>query len=128
RSSRTERCPVPEPRSSRGPSTGRQARTCSSNWPARRSMTASRIDFNITHFEQPCRCTRFVPHLKELLDEPQDLRPETPFQVAGMNRKGRDSTIKQLKQPPDSMPNVPEPAPATTVPGPGRQGNPSARP
>src|SRR3712207_2664847 len=91
-------------------------------------MTASRIDFNITRLEQPRQRARFVPTLEELLGEPEDLRPETPLQISGVNRQGRDSTIQGLKQPSDPMAEVPEPAPATTVPGPGRQGNVSARP
>src|SRR3712207_5991604 len=91
-------------------------------------MTASSIVFNISRLQQPRRCARFVPGLEELLGEPEDLRPETPLQISGVNRQGRDSTIQGLTQPPDPMAEVPEPAPATTVPGPGRQGNLSARP
>src|SRR5687767_13320011 len=123
RSSRAERCPVPEPRSSTGPSLGSHAPTCSMSWRERRSMTALNSEVSITRPEQARGCARCVPCFEERLDEPEDLRPETSRQVSGMNRQGRDSTTQGLKQPPDPMTEVPEPAPATTVPGEGCQGN-----
>src|ERR671922_1176444 len=100
-------------------------------------MTASSIDFNIAfasapsatasprrslggggRLEQPCDGTWLVTGLDELRGEPEDRRPETPLQICGMNRQGRNPAIQRLTQPPDSVPNRPEPTPAATVPRP----------
>ena len=76
--------------------------------------------------QQARRCARLVPTFEELAGEPEDRRPEAPLQISRVNRQGRDSPIQRLQQRPDPMPDVPEPAPATTIPGPGRQRNASA--
>src|SRR5215218_9263252 len=89
-------------------------------------MTASNSDFNIILLEQTRRGVRFESGLEELAREPKDLRPEAPLQISGVDRQRRNSTIHGLRQPPDPVAEVPEPAPATTVPGPRRQGNLSA--
>src|SRR5688572_3923060 len=86
-------------------------------------MTASSNDRNIVSREEPRRCARLVASLEELAGEPQDPRPVTPLQIPRVDRQDGDSALRGPEQVPEPMSDVTEPAPATTVPGPGREGD-----